>query len=529
MEVNAEKTTITDASIKMEDGVLKWIHFRYKNLTRFCLKCGRIGHGLRSETEKLGSCTASSPLEQNHSLHADAAEGEKWGSKDVKLSKFIELLMIVAFLDLGFEGHKHGIGDDGGSTSAAEASQLKSCISKSFQVNNESVVRVTEKPNRSLPKVSHMQDERALLSPSKSVVYRNGVVQSVLAILFQDQRGMGEAQVARYWCYMCSQMVNPVMEVEIKCPFCESGCVEEMDSIRDQDNQTDLGSDRALSLWAPILLGMMGGPRRRSFRRENDDDVDDTQHRETEPVRDLESTFRTSRRSSANILHLLQNLHAGMTPESENHESDGEREHVILINPFNQAIILQGSFNLNQAQNQSQNTPGSRGDFTRPGLDLLLQHLAENDPNRYGTPPAQKEAVEAMLTVKVGENLQCSVCLEDFEIRGEAKEMPCKHKFHSECILPWLELHSSCPVCRFQMPANESKLESDGSGNSNNRVESTEGHGSGGEERNGNGRRFRIPWPFRGLFSMSGSPSARNSSSASSGSAPGSASHRDEN
>ncbi|KAM6567946.1 hypothetical protein CsatA_027074 [Cannabis sativa] len=26
---------------------------------------------------------------------------------------------------------------------------------------------------------------------------------------------------------------------------------------------SDLGSDRALSLWAPILLGMMGNPRRR--------------------------------------------------------------------------------------------------------------------------------------------------------------------------------------------------------------------------------------------------------------------------
>ncbi|KAI8001052.1 hypothetical protein LOK49_LG09G00442 [Camellia lanceoleosa] len=38
---------------------------------------------------------------------------------------------------------------------------------------------------------------------------------------------------ARYWCHMCSQMVNPVMEAEmmmIKCPLCRSGFVEEMDS-----------------------------------------------------------------------------------------------------------------------------------------------------------------------------------------------------------------------------------------------------------------------------------------------------------
>lgn len=104
--------------------------------------------------------------------------------------------------------------------------------------------------------------------------------------------------------------------------------------------------------------------------------------------------------------------------------------------------------------NNSSNQPiGSLGDyFIGPGVDMLLQHLAENDPTRYGTPPAQKEVVEALPAVTIDETLQCSVCLEDFEIGTEAKEMPCKHKFHGGCILPWLELHSTCPVCRHQLP-----------------------------------------------------------------------------
>ncbi|KAF8404000.1 hypothetical protein HHK36_012110 [Tetracentron sinense] len=346
---------------------------------------------------------------------------------------------------------------------------------------------------------------------------------------------MGEALIARYWCHMCSQMVNPVMEVEIKCPFCESGFVEEMDSRRDEDD-TDLGPDQAHSLWAPILLGMMGGPRRRRFRIE--DNNDEEQRGDTELEQDLESILRRGRRNSAAILHMLQGLRAGMTSESENFESDREREHVILVNPFNQAIILEGSFDLNQSQNQSQNTLGSLGDyFIGPSLDILLQHLAENDPNRYGTPPAQKVAIEAMSTVTIGENLQCSICLEDFEIGAESKEMPCKHKFHSGCILKWLELHSSCPVCRFQIPADESKLDLGGSGNSSNRVESGDGHVNGGEgEGDGEGRRFwaPIPWPFNGLFSLSRSQSGGNSSSipsspSSSAAAPGSTSHANDN
>ena len=58
-----------------------------------------------------------------------------------------------------------------------------------------------------------------------------------------------------------------------------------------------------------------------------------------------------------------------------NRERERERERLILINPLNQTIIVQGSFDSNQAQNQNQNTIGSLGGyFIGLSLDLLLQH-----------------------------------------------------------------------------------------------------------------------------------------------------------
>lgn len=36
----------------------------------------------------------------------------------------------------------------------------------------------------------------------------------------------------------------------------------------------------------------------------------------------------------------------------------------------------------------------------------------------------------------------------------KAKLMPCKHRFHGECIEKWLNIHGSCPVCRYEMPAD---------------------------------------------------------------------------
>ncbi|ESQ42797.1 hypothetical protein EUTSA_v10013831mg [Eutrema salsugineum] len=377
---------------------------------------------------------------------------------------------------------------------------------------------------------------------------------------------MEETMAARYWCHMCSQMVNPIMESEIKCPFCQSGFVEEMSgngvgggSIRDvQDPETDFGTEHAMSLWAPILLGMMSSTRRRRrFRRaelgeENDDDDGDEStnadgndgsninvyrhHRarrhggEIDLDREFESMLRRRRRSSGNIAQLLQGIRAGIASEYEssdnnNGERDSNSNRVIMINPFNQSLVVQGSSN--QTHNHSALT--SLGDyFIGPGLDLLLQHLAENDPNRQGTPPARKEAVEALPTVKIMEPLQCSVCLDDFEKGTEAKEMPCKHKFHVPCIVPWLELHSSCPVCRFELPSandddDEVKVESDRPARtralpeSNSRsVAENVGNAERGREddaRSGNGRRFSFPWPFSGLFSSSSSSSSSSGSS----------------
>ncbi|KAK9078071.1 hypothetical protein SSX86_002128 [Deinandra increscens subsp. villosa] len=332
-----------------------------------------------------------------------------------------------------------------------------------------------------------------------------------------------ERETTRYWCYACARVVNPVMEVEsIKCSLCHGGFMEEMESVRTDERNLDDGSDsdRGVALWAPILLGMINTPlhhrRLRQLASDNESDQENDPRSESELDPELESLRQ--RRSSAAILHLLHGIRASMVSESEQNEGGRHNIHeggrVIFVNPFSQTIVVQGGNHVNSI-NMSQNRAfGSFGDyFLGAGLEQLLQQLAENDPNRYGTPPAQKEAVEEMPTVTVKENsIQCSVCLDEFDVGSEARKMPCKHMFHGDCILPWLALHSSCPVCRYQLPADESKMnqEQEGSrgdlGNSN-RVASGPGNG---EERQTS---VSISWPFSGLFSM-------NSTSGESGSAP---------
>ncbi|KAK8651997.1 hypothetical protein V6N13_141568 [Hibiscus sabdariffa] len=272
------------------------------------------------------------------------------------------------------------------------------------------------------------------------------------------------------------------MEPEMKCPFCESGFLEEITSIRPHSHNNggnDSGSMSNVSLWAPILLGLIGGlgssHLRLTGRAQTNDPTDD------ELGTEFESLVRRRRRRGSGI-RILQDI----PTESENPENGGSDQgrggRMILLDPFNgEALIVQGSIGFSNGQSSNPRPAISFGDYlVGPGWDLLLQYLSENDPNRHGSLPAKKEAVESMPNVTVDDNVQC--CL----------------------------------------PSDDEKIEGNGAGNS----------GRGGD-RAGNRRRYWIPIPLpsEGLITLSGSSQTGSSSTASLEAMPESSSgaHTDDN
>ncbi|XP_064204679.1 E3 ubiquitin-protein ligase RNF115 [Anguilla rostrata] len=94
------------------------------------------------------------------------------------------------------------------------------------------------------------------------------------------------------------------------------------------------------------------------------------------------------------------------------------------------------------------------GDYAwgQGGLDAVITQLLGQFENT-GPPPAEKEKISSLPTVIVSQeqadsSMECPVCKEDYSVGEPVRQLPCNHFFHSGCIVPWLEMHDTCPVCR---------------------------------------------------------------------------------
>lgn len=59
--------------------------------------------------------------------------------------------------------------------------------------------------------------------------------------------------------------------------------------------------------------------------------------------------------------------------------------------------------------------------------------------------------IDSLNTVILRDRLQdntCSVCLEEFKDDDILVKLNCNHIFHKECLEPWLNNNTNCPMCR---------------------------------------------------------------------------------
>ncbi|KAI3511673.1 hypothetical protein L1887_18830 [Cichorium endivia] len=53
----------------------------------------------------------------------------------------------------------------------------------------------------------------------------------------------------------------------------------------------------------------------------------------------------------------------------------------------------------------------------------------------------------------------CVVCKDEIEVGLMAKQLPCTHRYHGDCILPWLGIRNTCLICRHELLTDDSEYE----------------------------------------------------------------------
>jgi hypothetical protein len=134
----------------------------------------------------------------------------------------------------------------------------------------------------------------------------------------------------------------------------------------------------------------------------------------------------------------------------------------------------EGARTLTTGQPESGAAPGP-GDDGGPGahpLDQILHRAFSQisaeafitdfvrqamEANRFrGNPPASQFAIDHLKESTLAEDSSesCTVCQDLMEQGAVTLSMPCAHAFHKDCLMPWLQEHNTCPVCRCEVESH---------------------------------------------------------------------------
>ncbi|XP_010474409.1 PREDICTED: E3 ubiquitin-protein ligase Praja-2-like [Camelina sativa] len=97
--------------------------------------------------------------------------------------------------------------------------------------------------------------------------------------------------------------------------------------------------------------------------------------------------------------------------------------------------------------------------------DAILGQMFDNEAGIWGNPPAAKSVIEDLPVVELtveelnkGNNV-CAVCKDEIVVEEKVRRLPCSHFYHGDCIMPWLGIRNTCPVCRYELPTDDLEYE----------------------------------------------------------------------
>ncbi|KNA13746.1 hypothetical protein SOVF_114050 [Spinacia oleracea] len=302
-----------------------------------------------------------------------------------------------------------------------------------------------------------------------------------------------------HWCYQCRQPIRPRNRGTV-CPICDGGFVQELEELRGSPGPGPVGVNSSNTT---TPYGIRDGPNQIQGIMEALDSL----------------MIRNNPEQRLGLIEALESF----TGQRRRYGIDADRNPWLIfqgqVPPGRMPMPRSGGFEMFFNGNPGIGlSRGNNGDlFVGPGLHELIEQLMVD---RQGPAPAPRSAIDALPVIKITRthiqtDSHCPVCKDQFELGTEARQMPCNHLYHSDCIVPWLVQHNSCPVCRHELGSStpSCRQNSNSSSGSSRRSSSSINNISrerGNSDQNTNRRNpFSFLWPFRSSTTTTSSTSNR--------------------
>ncbi|ETV93221.1 hypothetical protein H310_12817 [Aphanomyces invadans] len=295
-----------------------------------------------------------------------------------------------------------------------------------------------------------------MVANSEGATATNNVVEGDTTGTIQENRS---ASMPQYWCHLCACNVLTRLNSEsdeVECDRCGGCFVEEIeDDTPGQERPQD-------------FVPHEGSARQDSESRRQGSSEEGTR------------AIRVTRSSLPNMMNeIFQLSRQGISSNSDSASDEGRsrftRTRLFTSNGGPVEVFINGVEGSGAAgfmgalggmfrPSGSEGVGTTLGDYAFGNISTIINHLMQNDSSQHGAPPAAKTVLESLPKVhisqgEVDDKHDCAVCKDVYELKEEAIRLPCSHDFHTDCIMPWLKQHNSCPVCRYELPTDDQEYE----------------------------------------------------------------------
>ena len=259
-----------------------------------------------------------------------------------------------------------------------------------------------------------------------------------------------------YWCFMCTKEISPKEQNNaLICSICSSEFIEEIDENDEHPNK-----------FKPEIKENTPSNTLTSSNSSNNSLLNNSRNPNNFPhfvSNSLVSNFNFSLGNNGGVA-----FSTNAPPNFQVNAIGG-----VISGMFNNIF---GGFNNYNIFNQNLDMNIINGNRNGISFDQLLNNLFIEDTQNRGNPPAAKDFISSLEKIAVNkENLdelslvECCVCMEHLKEADDVAYLPCKHCFHFECVVNWLNQHNTCPVCRTEFKTDNPDYENRRNNSNNNR------------------------------------------------------------